>query len=189
MYTVPGRPPKQRLYFALWPDEAVRAALDRHIKEFRPEGGRRVARERWHITVLFLGNITEERRVCVERVAAAVTASRFGLRLDRCGFWPRSGVLWLGAANPPQGLLDLAACLNAAASDCGIVLDQRPFKPHLTLWREVRRCGPLPEMVMTDWAVNEFCLVQSVNDAHGARYVVLQSWPLQAPTAKATDSG
>ncbi len=142
-------------------------------------GGRRVVGDNLHITVQFLGSITAQQRACAEAVAEAAAATRFHLQLDRAGLWPKPGILWLGAANPPQSLLGLVSYLHAGTGRCGIPVDARPFKPHVTLWRKLRSCGPVPDLGPVTWNVTDFCLVQSVTGPDGARYAVLKTWPLE----------
>jgi 2'-5' RNA ligase len=54
---------------------------------------------------------------------------------------PRS--LWLGVTTGADHLVALADGLTAAAGECGLVLDTRPFAPHLTIARtDGLRLGP-----------------------------------------------
>lgn len=173
----------QRLFFALWPGGAVRAALAGLLHGESPRLGRRVPDANLHLTLAFVGNVTAEQRACMEAAAATVAGTSFTLTLDRLGFWPRPRIAWAGATETPDALRDLVTRLNAALIPCGYRPEQRPYQAHVTLARKVqappRRRG-IPPIV---WAAAEFCLVESVSEEHGSVYRVLARWPLQAATA------
>ncbi len=176
--STPG--PRQRLFLALWPDEALRQRIAEVAAACRVSGGRPVPRENWHVTLAFLGSLDGERRGCVERVADAVRVPAFDLWLDRLGFWPRpGGILWLGTSQVPAALVRLATLLGEEMSSRRIEVDRRPFHAHLTLMRRVERAVRLDPPTPLSWPVADFVLCESVTDPGGARYRVLGRWPLQ----------
>jgi RNA 2',3'-cyclic 3'-phosphodiesterase len=171
--------PRQRLFLALWPDDALRHRIAAVAAACRVSGGRAVPRANWHITLAFLGSLDVERRRSVERVADAMRVPAFELWLDRLGFWPRpGGILWLGASQPPEALVRLAARLGEGISSSGIEIDRRPFHAHLTLMRRVERAVRLDPPTPLCWPVADFVLCESVTDPGGARYRVLERWAL-----------
>jgi 2'-5' RNA ligase len=171
-----GRP--QRLFFALWPDDAVRAEL-RAAQEAMPRrGGRPVQVEDIHITLAFLGQVDPERRACMEAAAGSVRSGPFELLIDRQGYWPRPRVAWCAPAEVPEPLRDLVQRLNRALRPCGFEPERRPYSPHVTLFRDSRAVpeGPLARPVRCPCP--EFVLVASGGGAGGPRYRVLARWPL-----------
>jgi 2'-5' RNA ligase len=101
-----------------------------------------------HLTLAFLGEIGDE---AVEGAGAAVretAAERPGwtLHWSGAGVFPgrsRPRVLWLGV-DGGEALLDAHIALNAALAALGLPVEDRPYRPHLTLAR-VRRPGLDPE--------------------------------------------
>lgn len=175
------RPRVERLFFALWPDDAVRQTLKHHCKPvLRHSGGRAVAIENLHITLAFLGSVDAAQRQCVEQAAAAISLPRFTLTLDQLGYWSRPRVLWLGARETPEEAKQLASQLAKGARDCGLSLDRRPFVAHLTLKRKVREAPPPTELKPIEWAVDQFALVRSHTLPEGVQYEVVGRWPLRA---------
>lgn len=171
--------PTQRLFFALWPDPALRRRLFRDTRRLvRRSGGRPVAEENLHLTVLFLGSTDAQRRGCFEAAAAALCTPRFTLVVDTVGFWPGARVLWLGSAHPPQPLLTLARSLREACTACGLPPEARAFRPHVTLARKVAQWKGAVAAAPLSWPVGELCLVESITDRAGARYRVVRRWPL-----------
>ncbi|MBA2592369.1 MAG: RNA 2',3'-cyclic phosphodiesterase [Gammaproteobacteria bacterium] len=175
--SAPG--PKQRLFLALWPDDALRHRIAEVAAACRVSGGRPVPRANWHITLAFLGSLDGETRRCVEHMAAAVRVPAFDLGLDRVGFWPRpGGILWLGSSGPPEALGRLVAHLCDGISICGVERDRRHFHAHLTLMRRVERAVRVDLPTPLCWPVADFVLCESVTDPGGARYRVLARWAL-----------
>lgn len=174
-----NKPATERLFFALWPDDDLRHTIRRHCKALlRHGGGRPMAVENLHITLAFLGNTTLEQRACVERAADAIRVPPFELTIDHAAHWPRPRVLWIGPSEQPQPLLDLAAALHEGATACGLKLDARPYRAHLTLMRKVAR--PPAQMGIRPfvWPVDRFVLVRSKTLPEGVRYEVVREWRL-----------
>ncbi len=172
--------PTQRLFFALWPGEEVRSGLAEVMASLHVRRSKPVAAENLHITLLFLGSVTAQTRICAEKIAEGIAGHPFELRLDQIGFWPQSGILWLGAREAPESLAALVRDLHLGIAGCGIDLDARPFKPHVTLMRKalvVRRERPL---VAVAWRVDDFALVKSKTTRDGSHYQVLTRWRLGA---------
>lgn len=162
-----------RLFFALWPDDATRAELDRAGSWLhRHWGGRRMRADSLHLTLVFLGSVPQSKLPAILACADAVRAGGFELTLDRCGFWPRNRIGWLGMAQPCDRLDALAAELRQSLADAGTAFDARPFFPHVTLLRNTGG-GASPAFVPLRWPVREVALVSSSADAGRSRYDIV----------------
>lgn len=170
----------QRLFFALWPDDRVRAALARLASGLRLRQGRWVRPENLHVTLVFLGAVSADRRGCVEEVAAGVRAGPFDLALDQVGWWRRPQVLWAGASVTPEPLRRLVEGLREGCARCGFSPEERPFEVHATLARKVFREPPPAAIEPIFWAVGAFSLVRSSLSPAGSAYAVVRSWTLAA---------
>ncbi len=173
-----------RLFFALWPPSGVKAALA-DLQRDLGEAGRPVPRERLHLTVLFVGDGDPERVAAAgARAAAAVAPAR--LDLDRIGFFARAGVVWVGTQAAPEPLVALHRELRQRLRRLGQAFDDKPLRPHVTLFRKAAppafRTPPVP----LHWRIGELTLVASQRGAAGPDYRVLGRWPLGA--ARAPDS-
>jgi 2'-5' RNA ligase len=168
----------ERLFFALWPDAATRAALQACVPRQPRASGRRIPGEKLHLTVLFLGQTTRDVRQCLESAADAVRCPAFVLKLTRTGYFPRSRVLWAGMAEVPEDLAVLHEALKTGARSCGCGIEARAYAPHITLMRNA--AGPLPstDRLEVIWEVREFALVASRSTAEGMLYETLKSWRL-----------
>ncbi len=162
-----------RLFFALWPDDEVRAAITSRTREVvATTRGRPVVPDNLHITLAFLGTVGPERLACVEHVAAP-SPSSFDLSFSEIAYWKRSRILSLLPRETPAALAGMVAALWQALAACGFTPEAREFRAHVTLARDARR--PHPEMLAIEpvrWPVRGFSLVESVTDPAGARYTV-----------------
>lgn len=135
-------------------------------------------RETLHLTLAFLGEVSEARVAAARRVADAVAAASFDLPLDRLGYWKRNRILWAGGVSPPLTLL--VNNLNDGLRAAGFALDARPFVAHMTLLRDAR-CNEVPMLAEpVAWPVAEFALVESKPSNEGASYETIGRWPLAA---------
>lgn len=170
---------KQRLFFALWPDDQVRErlyAVGEPVSWARP--ARRVAMEKLHLTLMFLGYVDEAQRECAVRVAADIKESRFTLTIDQARHWSRSKILWAGTDAIPPGLLAIVAQLRDGLAACGVKPEDRDYRCHVTLGRNVRRKPVLTAIEAIRWPVDQFVLVESNTLPAGAQYRIIGAWDL-----------
>lgn len=169
-----------RVFFALWPDDATREALDRTGKWLHQHwGGRRMRAETLHITLAFLGATAADRLDALIACADSVAAEPFALVLDRAAYWGHKRIGWFGASEMPPPYLELVTSLNAALRAADFPVDGRPHVPHVTLLRNAAG-GEVPICRPVNWRVDDFALVKSRTESDGARYEVIRHWPLPA---------
>ena len=169
----------RRLFVALWPPVEV---LDLVAELERPavEGLRWTGRDQWHVTLRFLGPVPD-----VDVVAAALGT------MDAGG--PATAVLGPAVARfgnrilhvPVAGLDAVAAAVVGATADLGKPPDDRPFSGHLTLARVAKGShvdlrAMVGAEIAASWAVDAVCLVESRLSPAGARYQVVERFPLPA---------
>lgn len=167
-----------RLFFAVWPDSAVRDALAAVAQQFPAGRGRVLPPENLHITLVFLGEVDDDCRAQLVERAAAVRAERFDLGLDHSGWWRRPQVAWLAPSAVPGPMVQLVNALTCIARDCGLRVEERSYRAHLSIARRVSRPPPALAFQPIHWEINEFCLTESVTEQGGARYRICDRWPL-----------
>lgn len=171
----------QRLFLALWPNESVRSRLT-EVRDFvaARHHGKPVDSRNLHITLAFLGSVAADQQRCAAAAAAAVAVPSFTLVLDSLGHWPRPKVSWVGSACAPDAMHDLMVYLRRALTRCGFELDNRPFRPHVTLLRKTHgKPGFAPLLAPpVEWRVTQIHLVASVTRPEGAEYRIVGTWPL-----------
>lgn len=172
-----------RLFFAPWPDEALRSRLVDVAGWLRKSmSGKWVRPENLHLTLAFLGDVSVERVPDVLRIGAETAGTGFTLTLDRAEFWPRNGIICLGTSEMPPALKELAGNLAGRLGEVGFAMEKRAFRAHLTLARKGRSDRTrieLPEPI--SWKVDGFRLVESRLSQEGSVYIRRETWPLQDP--------
>lgn len=166
-----------RLFFALWPDEGVRAQLAHWSRELKQRcGGRPTPAPNLHLTLAFLGAVEESRIADVERAAGGVVPVAAALLLDRPGFWKSNRIAWAGASAAPAAIERVALDLRGALARAGIAFDAKPFATHVTLLRGAREPGAMPALAPIRWEVDGFVLARSQLRPGGSRYEIAGSW-------------
>lgn len=170
---------RRRLFFALWPDEAVRARLAALQAELPQVTGRWVHPEDLHITLQFLGPVEPGRQACIAEAARAVRGEPFELEIDRLDFWPRPRIAWAGPEGVPPALQRLVEQLARNLEACGFEPEKRPYRPHVTLLRKTTPAAAarLPEPIR--WPVDHFVLVESRPGGDPPHYRPLEGWALE----------
>ncbi len=131
-----------RVFFALWPDEPVRAELDRIAAELhRLRGGRRARSETIHLTLVFVGNVPRTTLPALQAAAAEIRLPAFELVLDQAECWRHNRIACVTTSQPPAALIELVTGLEGTLDRLGIPFDRRPYKPHVTLVRNAD-CRP-----------------------------------------------
>jgi 2'-5' RNA ligase len=169
-------PDRHRVFFALWPDDATRSAISRATRDaVRVSGGRPIAKDRLHLTIAFLGELTGA-GLDAARQVPPISVGAFELALDTLGIWPDSKILWLAPSSPPDVLGDLEAQLWDGLIEHGFQGEDRIYRPHVTLARRARPLEAIVEPIR--WIVQDLALVESFPDGRNVHYEVLERWPI-----------
>lgn len=108
------------------------------------------------------------------------------MRVSGLGAFPvvdQARVLWLGVS-AGQEFLDLQASLAACVLRAGFILEDRPFRPHLTLARfrnpmsAVDLVGLGGRKHFGDYPVRELVLFESVLQGNIVKYSPVKRWSL-----------
>ncbi len=174
-----------RLFFALWPDTAMQAALEGATRAIvQASDGRAVPAANFHLTLAFLGSVPESRIEAVRAVAAQL-AGTFHLRdepidlaLDHAEHWRKSEILCAVASATPPIAVSLAEQLKRALLAAGFAPDLKPFRAHATFARKVRRVTCELDMFPVRWTFRDFRLIESRTDAAGSIYSAREIWVL-----------
>ncbi|MDD4887378.1 MAG: RNA 2',3'-cyclic phosphodiesterase [Thiomonas sp.] len=171
-------PATLRLFFALWPDGAMRERLARHqaLWPWAPPA-RATPENKLHLTLLFMDGVQADQLGAVRALGEEVSHgwTDFDLLLDRAAVWRHGGIAHLAPSQVPPGLRDLHTRLATLAALRGLPFDSRPYAPHVTLGRRAETLTPPATFTPLHWPVRGFALVHSVLGT--GRYDVLGRWP------------
>jgi 2'-5' RNA ligase len=149
----------------------------RSLRHALPSSARLTSTDRWHLTLVFLGEVPDDRIDEVTRVLSGVaTPGPFSLRLGGAGRF--GAVAWAAVDGDLAGLHALRNAAKDALDAGGFPSDSRPYTPHLTVsYRSddaTRRA--LAGYAGRPWPVTDFVLVRS----QGGVYSRLAAWHLTA---------
>lgn len=174
-----------RLFVALPLPPALRDALVRLTPAAAP-GIRPQSATDLHLTLHFLGMADIE---TTKAALTSVAAPAFAVTLTLPGRFFARGIprtLFAGVA-PDAPLCELHAQAGQQLEAAGFALDSRPFVPHITLARLDKEASadaiavflkqPLPPEALR-FDCREFALYASETRPEGARYRVLERYPL-----------
>ncbi len=167
-----------RVFFALWPDDAVRGRLARiagSVPLQRP--ARRVPDHNLHLTLHFVGDVSFAERDCLREAAFAARGEAFELVVDIAGFFARPRIGWLGCGEMPAELDRLHQALGQALKACDYRPERRPYRPHVTFARKLAHLPAMPEFEPLAWPVDEFALIESRAGGNGVKYAVIETYP------------
>lgn len=164
--------PAPRLFLALWPDDAVRTGLAQWRDRWHwPAGASPVRTEQLHLTLHFIGPVAAD-RLAELGAALALPCPDFALEFGQAELWPHGVAIVCPQSCPPvlqQLYLDLAVALRGLA----LPVEERPFRPHVTLGRRARGAAVPADGPRVRWDVTQgHALVQSLPGGQG--YQVLQ---------------
>ena len=132
-----------RLFAAVQPPDDVLDHLDlalavlRRSSSAHDDGVRWSARETWHLTAAFYGELpdAETDALAADLAGAAAGAAPFDLQLRGAGVFAHR-TLWVGAGGDVAAMVDLAAAARTVGEEHGAPPDPRVrHRPHLTVGR------------------------------------------------------
>jgi 2'-5' RNA ligase len=155
-----------RLFVCVRPPDDVLDAVEAVVATCRadadPSGGVRwVARDKWHVTLQFLGDVASP-----DPVIAALDAVELPTVVE-ASLGPAVELLGRQVVSAPvRGLDALASAVREAVGHLGSAPpEERPFRGHLTLARLGRRGSGRPRClgspVAGGWTVDDIALVRS----------------------------
>ena len=146
-----------------------------------------------HLTVIFIGNMSEDRLAGVDRVVKDVCHNYgpFDISLSSAGLFssrrnPR--VLWIGLAGDIERMSLFRNSMQESLKPFGIKVEKRRFNPHLTLgrFRKGAKSGVHLDEILLRYrtldspvrSIGELVLFKSDLKPDGAVYTKLNAWPL-----------
>ncbi|MDP9798969.1 2'-5' RNA ligase [Catenuloplanes nepalensis] len=134
-----------RLFAGIHPPEEACAHLATHVRTLHVSTAavntRLAPRTQWHVTLVFLGEVPDDRLLDVDaalqRSTPPVGTPSARLRIAGGGRFGRGRftILWAGLTGEADRLTTLAHGIRQELQDARLAFDGRPFRPHLTLAR------------------------------------------------------
>ena len=184
-HQVSRRPPSvesiqkhMRLFIGLPVPVELTRSLIRTAQTMQLHEPRWTAPEKAHLTLVFLGEVAEERLPSIEQELTGLNMTTLHLRINGLGSFPRSGILFV-EVDPAPALLSLQKQVAEGMARCGFAPEPRPYRPHITLarLRSPLQLGktqlPRIDQAQHSFRVEEVNLYRSHLSAKGSAYEVL----------------
>ena len=128
-----------RLFIAVNFEEPVKDQIFGIIREVEKYAlkGRFAKKEHMHLTLEFLGEIPQEK---ISSIISAMNCMAYRLLLwNSLGYFRRRGgdICWLGVKENKK-LMEMQSRLHKTLLDKGFLLQDREYRPHITIGREVK---------------------------------------------------
>jgi 2'-5' RNA ligase len=174
-----------RLFFAAFPDTETSRKIAAAVRALDlPGAPRYLPPENYHVTLLFLGDVSDTKVQSVRKIGGAQRVEVGSLRFDRWEYWKDARAVVASSSDRPQPLLRLRATLAAELAQHGVSFDDKPLRPHITVARKVAQAPVLQALSEFSWVVRAFSLVSSVTASEGSVYTVVGAWPLLDTTLR-----
>ena len=178
----------KRIFIGIFLNDAAHGAIDAYVNRLKEnvssDDFRFMPAENWHVTLRFLGDISEDKIGEVrDTIKNALPAqSNFEITFNLPIIFPNNkhpSVLALQAACNPA-LIEFTEKLNHALNRNGCGHDKQSFRPHLSLARVRQRHAVInnPAPFEYKMPVEHIVLVQSETLPEGAKYTVLKRFAL-----------
>lgn len=179
-----------RVFLAIEVPSEVRQRLAEVQERLRntTRSARWVAAGSIHITLRFIGEISENRREDIDAALTGLSWLPLSVAVQGVGFFPGTGsprVFWAGLHCSTMS--GLASEINSRLENAGFDSEKRAFRAHLTLARAkdhrlesglVKAAEEFAEIEFGKFTVDRFYLYQSTLRAGGSVYTKLKEYPL-----------
>ncbi|MBN2094461.1 MAG: RNA 2',3'-cyclic phosphodiesterase [Candidatus Aenigmarchaeota archaeon] len=176
-----------RLFVAVNIPDALKAKIGGMAKTLDMPGLRRTSEKNLHLTLKFLGDVSEDKLTGVVAALRRVSLHPFKASIGDYGFFPDSRnirVVWLGLARGREEMAKLHWIIDEALAREGFARE-RNFESHLTVARAsfLKDKGLLLQRMqgfdfMGEFEVSGFDLMESFLKQGGPEYRVVSSFNL-----------
>ena len=172
-----------RVFFAVQIDPATSLEIAIWRDRQFPGQGRAVSMANFHITLAFIGELTEAKLerlcLCVDKLLENQRITGGAMELDQIGYWHKQGIFWLGPGAWPEQMTLLARKLESLGTRVGGKRAKKSFLPHVTLLRHCESAHSAPSIIpVFRVEYGEFALFESRQGKQGISYHALQVWNL-----------
>lgn len=183
-----------RLFIAVNLEEELKKKIVPFQEELKKTGAdvKWVAVENLHLTLKFLGEVTEEKIYSIEQVVVPILKnfSSFEMRLSGFGVFPNFNyprVIWLGIEESSEKLKMLSEKIEDSLVPLGFDKENRPFTAHLTLGRMrslknkqelIKKIVEKKDQEIGIQKVEKIYLMQSFLKPTGPIYTPVKEWGL-----------
>lgn len=188
-----------RAFIGLDFDEGLKEELYEIQKVLKSNSkrGNWVPLSNFHITLKFLGDISEEQIDGIDRIikTASINTSPISITLDKLGYFNirnnQYGVIWIGVKGEMMKLNTIYDIIEREMKSIGFPMEKRKFTPHITLGRRVMLDLPFRQLqervdykLGNEFLLDNLTLMKSEEIMRKRVYTPIKSYKLNKILAK-----
>ncbi|HBE12955.1 MAG TPA: RNA 2',3'-cyclic phosphodiesterase [Clostridiales bacterium] len=161
-----------RLFIAIDLSDEMKDELEKSTCVLKTRGrGRFPLRENYHLTLVFLGKTNRVNDI--KKAMDMLETTPFDLKLSSCGRFQREGgdVVWAGIEKNPI-LENLVYTLTDNLRNMGFSVENRPYKAHITLAREMEQVE-FPSIKPLSMTCHTITLMESLHIGRELKYLTV----------------
>lgn len=130
-----------RLFIGINFEEYTKDKIQDIVTDFKCSSlkGKFVSKEHMHLTFEFLGDVSLDKVEIIKEAMDKIPTKPFSLQLSKIGHFKHSegNIYWIGIKEN-ESLLKIQSQLHNILIEQGFELEDREYKPHLTIGRKVK---------------------------------------------------
>ena len=109
--------------------------------------------ENLHLTIVFLGEITEEKIEIIKEQMRRIEIGKIKLIFNSTGYFKRAdGDIWWVGMEYNKELVNMQKVLSGLLTNAGFYLEKKDYTPHITIARRVRAYNQINKSSLMDRA-------------------------------------
>lgn len=171
--------------------EHIRSEILHSFEKLKNSGtcsGNFVEKENLHLTLSFLGELSDGELDKVKKILSKVDYQKFPLEIDKIGFFPNIDyikVMWVGIKS--GGILPLKKQIEDSLRSSGFSVKETDFVPHLTVARinsvkDKSRFTDIFSSIKIEksmFIAEDFALMKSILKKTGPEYKILERYGMR----------
>jgi len=176
---------QHRLFFALDFQDDIKQAIARWCATLAMNG-RPVAKENYHLTLQFLGNVNNHQVFDIIDAIDIPNIKPFTVNIGTTGYFPKQNILFAEVDQDESAPIDqLVQYLTSQLKPLDFIKRaKKRFHPHITLARDAEPPLTLAEDANITATFHHLSLMESISIKSGVHYEVVEQWPLYKPSIK-----
>lgn len=187
----------KRVFIALDISKADKIKVAQWRQTYLPRPFKVITEENYHITLAFLGFINQQQQrnivsvinqqhSIIQQQLQPLLSQQLALpiTLSAVGYFKKAQVLHLMPSNCPNWLTYLNNLMINACGNVDILIENRVYKPHLSLYRKAKMSSPKSseenDHIAVELQLNicSFSLYHSYSTPLGVHYEPIQTWEI-----------
>jgi len=166
-----------RVFFAIDLEPSIKTQLLTYQENFNELDAQPIDAANLHITLSFLGELTERKIETILDGLSPIEQNPFELAIKDPIYLSGAKILALEVEDKSKQLLKLKESIESnLRSITHFNIEKRPYLPHVSLFRKVEQFPDLILPIEQSISVNSFCLMASIATKNSVRYEIIEQW-------------